>query len=126
MTEITTKLNTAPLEALLVQGDLSKLSSDDRITYYLNVCESLGLNPTTTPFSYIRLNNKLTLYATKACTDQLRRIYGVSVTSCVASLVEGIYCVVATGSDKTGRTDTEMGAVAMGRLQGDAKANAMM
>ena len=126
MTEITKALNTGSLEALLVQGDLSKLNSKERLDYYLNVCDSLGLNPTTTPFSYIRLNGKLTLYATKACTDQLRRIYGVSITKCEASMNDGIYCVVATGSDKTGRTDTEMGAVSMGRLQGDAKANAMM
>ena len=38
---------------LLVQGDLSKLSDDQKVEYYRRVCESLGLNPLTRPFEYL-------------------------------------------------------------------------
>ena len=33
------------LEQVLIQGDLSRLSPGDRASYYIRVCESVGLNP---------------------------------------------------------------------------------
>lgn len=47
-----------------------------RMAYYSRVCESLGINPYTQPFQYIRLNNKLVLYATRTAADQLRKRNG--------------------------------------------------
>ncbi len=49
------------LEKVLIKGDLAELSPPQRVQYYTQVCESLGLNPLTKPFDYIVLNNKLTL-----------------------------------------------------------------
>ncbi|MEI6916643.1 MAG: hypothetical protein WCL39_16020, partial [Armatimonadota bacterium] len=68
------------LERVLLSGDLAKLTPADRVDYYRCVCESIGLNPLTRPFEYILLNNKLTLYARKDATDQLRDIHKVSIT----------------------------------------------
>src|SRR5512139_3902696 len=67
------------IEAVVIGGDLSKLTPEQRVSYYLQVCNSLGLNPLTKPFDYITLNGRLTLYARKDCADQLRKINGVSV-----------------------------------------------
>src|SRR5262245_50431148 len=67
------------MEAVIARGDIAKLDPAERAKYYTRVCESMGLNPLTKPFEYITLNGKLTLYALKTATDQLRKIYGVSV-----------------------------------------------
>src|SRR5262245_65098056 len=67
------------LERVLTQGDLSRLSDAEKAIYYKSVCESVGLNHLTQPFEFITLNNKLTLYARKAATDQLRKVHGVSI-----------------------------------------------
>ena len=60
------------LERIIAQGDLGTLTPEQRTAYYRAVCESLGLNPLTRPFEYIRLQGKLTLYARRDAADQLR------------------------------------------------------
>lgn len=114
------------IEQVVMQGDLSKLNPSQRVTYYRKVCESAGLNPYTNPFAYIMLNGKLTLYAKKDCTEQLRKIHGVSIEELEDKLVDDLYIVKAKAKDKTGRTDESTGAVTLGHLKGDAKANAIM
>lgn len=116
----------ASIEKVLIQGDLSTLSEGDRLTYYTRVCESLGLNPLTQPFSYIRLNGKLTLYAKRECTEQLRKIHSVSVTIVSRELVDDIYVVTARATLPDGRCDESIGAVPLGNLQGEARANGIM
>jgi hypothetical protein len=114
------------IERVIVAGDLSKLSPDQRWDYYQGVCRSVGLNPFTKPFEYITLNGKLTLYALKGCTDQLRRVYGVSLAQPSIQFDSGLCIVTITGQDKTGRTDTDIGAVNVEGLKGEARANAVM
>jgi len=118
----------AVLEKVVVEGDLSKLSPAERVIYYRNVCESLGLNPLTRPFDYIVLNGQLTLYARKDATDQLRRIHGVSVRIASREFIEplGLYVVVARATTADGREDEAIGAVSVRGLSGDALANAIM
>lgn len=121
----------SPIEAALVRGDLSKLTEEQRLNYYRAVCESLGLNPLTRPFEYIVLNGRLTLYATRAATDQLRAIRGVSVEILSREERDGLYIVHARARDREGRVDEAIGAVPLvdargQRLTGDALANAMM
>lgn len=113
------------VEQVVLHGDLADLSAEDRVAYYARVCESLGLNPFTRPFEYIRLNNKLTLYARRDATDQLRSLRSVSVTITSRELVDGVYVVTARAS--TGeRTDESIGAVDISSLRGEFRANAMM
>jgi len=69
----------AILERLLTQGDLARLGAHERTEYYLRVCQSLGLNPLTQPFAYLKLSGKTVLYALKGCTDQLRDLHKISV-----------------------------------------------
>lgn len=114
------------IEQVVIQGDLAKLTPEERVTYYKKVCESLGLNPLTKPFAYINLSGKLTLYASKDCTEQLRKINGVSIEGLDDKIVDDIYIVKAKAKDKHGRTDESTGAVNIGNLKGEAKANAFM
>jgi len=113
-------------DAVLIQGDLSTLSEDQRSAYYLKVCDSLGLNPHTQPFEYIPLGGKLKLYATRACSDQLRKLHGVSIQILSRELVEDIYTVTARAEDMTGRTDESCGVVSLKGLQGEARSNKIM
>lgn len=114
------------IESVLMQGDLSKLSANERVEYYRAVCQSVGLNPLTRPFDYITLNGKLTLYAKKDATDQLRANNQVSITKLEKETVNDIYLVTAYASGRNGRTDASTGAVNIAGLKGDALANAMM
>ena len=118
--------NAAVLERVVIQGDLAKLRPEDRVAYYKAVCESLGLNPLSKPFQYIVLNNRLTLYATRTATDQLRAIKGISIDRIDQEEVAGLYVATVYGHDRTSRTDSEVGAVSIANLKGDARANAMM
>ena len=114
------------IERVLIMGDLSKLTEEQCVDYYLTTCKSLGLNPLTKPFQYLILNGKKVLYATRDCTDQLRKINGVSVTELLESTHENVFIIKAKGTDKTGRTDASTGAVNIAGLKGDYLANAIM
>jgi hypothetical protein len=84
------------------------------------------LNPLTQPLAYITLNGKLTLYALRGATDQLRRIYKVSVETLTTDMRDGVYIVTCKVKDGEGRTDIATGAGAHGNLKGDALANMPM
>lgn len=114
------------IEQALIHGDLSKLSGEERISYYNRTCESLKLNPLTKPFEYITLNGKLTLYAKRDATDQLRKIHNVSVKIVSRERVGDVFTVTAQASMPDGRVDESIGAVQVGTLKGDALANALM
>ena len=125
-TALATQGNMAVLEQVVIQGDLSKLNPADRVNYYKQVCESVGLNPLTKPFEYITLNGKLTLYARRDATDQLRKLNGVSIVIAAREVVEDCYVVTARATDKTGRHDESIGAVPIASLKGEFRSNAMM
>lgn len=93
------------VESAMVDNDLSKLSTEERVTYVRSICDDLGLNWKTQPFQFIVLNKKLTLYARKDCTDQLRRIYGISVRVTRAEQDGEYYVVHAQASTPSGRVD---------------------
>jgi len=114
------------IEAALIGGDLSKMDSAQRVVYYNRVCESLGLNPLTKPFEYITLNGKLTLYARRDATDQLRSLKKISVTIKSREKIDDVYVVTAQASNPDGRTDEAIGVVAIGASKGEAMANALM
>lgn len=114
------------VEKTVIQGDLKELKPAERAAYYAKVCESIGLNPFTRPFDYIILNNKLTLYARKDATDQLRRKHNVCVQIVSRETVNDCYIVTARATMPNGRADEEIGAVSIKGLQADALCNALM
>lgn len=124
--ELAVKQNEAAMmESVLLGGDLSKLTPAQRVSYYQKVCQSTGLNPLTRPFDYITLNGKLTLYARKDASEQLRRLHNVSVDDIEITENSESFIVKVKGHDATGRADVEVGIVKKSDMRGDA-ANAQM
>ncbi|HXF89552.1 MAG TPA: hypothetical protein VNK48_14445 [Xanthobacteraceae bacterium] len=101
------------IESVIAKGDLAKLTSDERTRYYIEVCKSVGVNPLTKPFDYIMLEGRLTLYARKDCTDQLRKINRISIEIVSRELADDLYTVHVRATDKDGRQDEDCGAVMM-------------
>jgi hypothetical protein len=125
MTEtLTTKAGR--IEQVLVKGDLSKLTDEERVSYYLRVCETLKLDPSTRPFDYIVLNGKQQLYALKAATDQLRARDKISLTITGRELIGDVYVVTVKARTPEGREDEDQGAVFVGGLKGEVLSNAYL
>src|SRR5271169_5176937 len=66
------------VEQVLVHGDLSKLSTQERLKFYIARCQAANLDPRGRPFEYISLQGKLVLYARKECAEQLNGLHGIS------------------------------------------------
>lgn len=112
------------MESVLLKGDLAKLEPTERVRYYNEVCKSIGLNPLTQPFAYITLNGKLTLYALRACTDQLRKVNSVSLEIVSKEVTDDILTVHVRAKLPDGRVDEDLGAVAFpATMKGEARAN---
>lgn len=124
--ELINNNNSELVSKLVLEGDLSKMSPAQKVQYYNSFCTSLGLNPLTQPFQLITFQGKQRLYATKDCTEQLRKIHGVSITDVSTQEVRGVFVVTAKAKDKEGKTDCSTGAVNVENLKGDALANALM
>jgi hypothetical protein len=119
------KVSAVAIEKLLLKGDLSSLTPPERLSYYKNLCQTVGLNPLTKPFEYLDLKGKQVLYATKGCTEQLRAIHNVSIESVDVKQVGDVYVVIAQAK-KGDRKDSATGAVPIKGLAGEALANAFM
>jgi hypothetical protein len=105
---------------------LAGLTESQRLEYYRAVCESLGINPLTRPFEYLKLNGRLVLYATRAAADQLRAIHGISIVDARIERQDDLITVTVRGRTRDGREDVEVGVVSVAGLRGEALANAQM
>lgn len=122
----TAEASGAILEKVVAMGDLEQLKPVERAMYYARVCESVGLNPLTRPFEYVKLQGKLTLYARRDATDQLRKVHRVSVRIVARDKVDDLYIVTARATTPDGREDESTGAVSLAGLKGENLANALM
>lgn len=98
------------LQHILATGDLSKLSNEQRVAHYLDLCRSLNLNPRSRPFDWLMLDGKLVLYPNKSCAEQLRREHQISVKvtrrePIGATTDEPMFVCEVEGRTPTGRTD---------------------
>lgn len=125
-TDIIQTNNKELIQKLVLDGDLSKMTGEQKVIYFNQFCQALGLNPLTQPFQLITFQGKQRMYATKDCTEQLRKIHGVSITDVVATELRGVYVVTAKAMDKNGKTDAATGVVNIEGLKGDNLANALM
>ena len=123
---LTHQETSSAIERVLIGGDLKDLKTEERVSYYSRVCESLGLNPLTQPFAYLSLSGKLTLYARKDAAEQLRSVRNISLRILSREVIDGMYVVTCEASTPSGRTDTSTGVIDCAKLQGEVKANAMM
>ncbi|MDE2020446.1 MAG: hypothetical protein KGJ13_08945 [Patescibacteria group bacterium] len=121
-----------PLMEKLINGDLSMLSPKERVDYYLWVCETLGLNPATSPFSYLKIRDKktgeerITLYAKRDCSEQMRKRDSVSITDMKRTIEDDMLTVDAVASLPGGRLDRASASVSLRGLSTEEKARAYM
>jgi hypothetical protein len=113
------------IQKAIAENDLSRLSPEHRLMYYRRKCQSLGLNPLTQPFMYVMLNNKLQLYAKKDCTDQLRKLHGVSLWVDEPKFERDLIIVHVRARDASGREDEDFG-FAPSNAKGEALGNAIL
>lgn len=113
------------IQNLVLKGDISSLNSTQRVQYYTSMCQNLGIDPLTQPFSIIKLQGKETLYANKNCTQQLSKVYKIGLEILRTERIEDVYVVTVRATDGVRHTD-EIGAVTVGTIKGDSLANALM
>jgi len=100
-------------EQAVMMNNVASLTPEARLAYMHQLCESMGLNSLTQPFQYIKLNGRLTLYATKGCADQLRRVHGVSIQILQNEVIDGQIVVHVRATMPDGRSDEDIAVVQM-------------
>ncbi len=75
LSEIDTNTTARVVESMVLRGDISALSPEERAKFYLQMCESLGLSAASQPLAVLKLNGKEVLYPTRGATDQLAAIH---------------------------------------------------
>lgn len=123
---LTTQSSSELIANLVLNGDIAKMSNEMKVEYYNKLCHSLSLNPVTKPFQIISFQGKTILYATKDCTDQLRKINKVSIVELNQDIKEGLCISKCKVQDKDNRYDIATGCVNIAGIKGDALANAIM
>lgn len=116
----------------VVGGNLAGMTPADRVSYAVQVCNSLGLNPATSPFKFIEVKGQkgaqIILYATKDATEQLRKRDNVSVEIVARETVGECYVVTARATipGTPPRIDESIGAVSIKGQAGDFLCNSIM
>lgn len=134
-----TKPSEEALQKLLLQGDLSSLTMQQRAEFLYHLSVSKGLDPTTMPFNLIVLNNKLTVYANRSCADQIRKRDGITSTRSYFGPLrfgfapdgtprynDGVWEAEYILTDREGRVEISTGCVGIKGLDGEALSNAVM
>ena len=105
------------MEKLFLKGDLSVLTSQEKVSYYNEYCKRLGLDPFTQPFKLLNLQGKEILYCDRSGTQQLSKIHSVSHEIKSREVINGCYVVTAQAS-VTGRHTESIGAVPINKANG--------
>jgi hypothetical protein len=114
------------ITSLVINGDISKLSPQQRVHYYRQFCEKLGLDPLSQPFRILRLRGKEILYCDRGGAQQLNKLHRVSHEIKARETVNACYVVTAQASTPDGRKTESIGAVPIGNMKGEDLCNAMM
>ncbi len=127
----TVKTESAPMDeniisSIVINGDISKLTPQQKVEYYREFCERLGLDPLSQPFKLLRLNGREVLYCDRTGAQQLNKIHKVSHEIKARETVSGCYVVTAQATTPDNRHTESIGAVPIDNLRGDSLCNAMM
>ncbi len=119
------------LEPLVVTGDLIFLTPEERIQFYVQTCQAMGLDFRTRPLQYfeqIDRNGKrvLILYALRGASVQLSKNHNLSVKISEATFSHDAVMFTATVRNLLGREDSAIGAGSLKSLEGKEYADAIM
>lgn len=121
-----TELDAQIMSKLVLTGDIGGLDDKQKVLYYNGLCQTLGINPLTQPFAIITFQGKKTLYATKGCAQQLCDTRRINTEVTKKETIDDIYIVTVRGTMADGRFTDEDGAIYIGGIKGQDKANAYM
>lgn len=114
------------LSSLVMNGDIGQLTPEQKVTYYTQVCDKLGLDPMSQPFRILKLHGREILYCHRGGAQQLNKMHRVSHEIKARETVNGCYVVTAQASTPDNRKTESIGAVPIHNLRGEALCNAMM
>jgi hypothetical protein len=119
------------LEPLVVTGDLIFLTPEERVRFYVQTCDSMGLDFRTRPLQYfeqVDRNGKrvLILYALRGASVQLSAKHNLSVKMSEATFSHDAVMFMATVRNVEGREDYAVGAGSLKGLEGKEYADAIM
>lgn len=114
------------LSSLVMNGDIGQLTPEQKVTYYKQVCDKLGLDPMAQPFRILKLHGREILYCHRGGAQQLNKMHSVSHEIKARETVNGCYVVTAQASTPDNRKTESIGAVPIHNLKGEALCNAMM
>lgn len=128
MKQMTQQTDSSLVSQLIINGDLGRLTPQEKVTYYNGYCQRLGLDPFTKPFDLLKLNGREILYCTRSGAQQLNKLHNVShaITSRETNADAGVYLVTSRACLPDGRCTESIGAVNIQNLKGEAYANAIM
>jgi len=119
------------LDSLVVTGDLILLDPEQRVQFYVQVCNAMGLDFRTRPLQYfeqIDRNGKrnLILYALRNASAQLRAKHNLSVTLSAPEFSFDTVIFTATVKNLNGQQDSAVGAESLKDLVGKEYADRIM
>jgi hypothetical protein len=128
MTQVQQQPATDIISSIVINGDISKLTQVDKVNYYRNFCDRLGLDPLSQPFKLLKLNGKEVMYCDRSGAQQLNKLHQVSHEIKTREVIPSVdvYQVTARATLPDGRYTESIGAVSIGNLKGDGYANAIM
>lgn len=107
------------VEQAMLIGDLSQMTDEQRISYYVAVCRSVQLNPLTRPFLALKGDDgKLSLYPDKGCAEQLRKLHRVSCKVIGREFLDDLYIVTVRATTPDGREEEAQGVVPIAKTMG--------
>jgi hypothetical protein len=107
------------VEQAMLIGDLSKMTDEQRIAYYVATCRSLNLNPLTKPFQALADDDgTLKLYPDKGLAEQLRKRDRVSMKVLGREILDGLYIVTVVAHTPDGREEEAQGIVPLVKPKG--------
>lgn len=119
-------IDKALLSNLVLKGDLTGLTNEQKVDYYGKFCERLGLDPLTQPFKILKLQGKEVLYCDRSGAQQLNKLHKVSHEIKSREKADNLYIVTCRASMPDGRFTESIGAVNIEGLKGEALSNMMM
>lgn len=119
------------VESLVLKGDMSGLTPQQKVQYYMKFCERLGLDPLSQPFKLLKLKNKEgtkeILYCDRGGTQQLNKLHSVSHQITAREFINDLYVVTARACLPDGRHTDSIGVVPLIDSASSAdRANALM
>lgn len=111
---------------IILGGDLSKLTPDQKAAFYVYRCRMLGLDPASKPFDLLKLNGKEVLYANKSCATNLRALNKISTQVLEEREWNGLIVFRVKAWYPDGRSHEDEGFASLAGLGGDALGNARL